>query len=247
MKKTVIATVGLALLIALGTAAFAEPFEQPPEEYAPGWAWGFPYQRNIVWDFEIDPRVAPPPGNGAEYEGTLDPLLWDSDSVDLAGEVGWLANYGTLPYGLVGIFNTTTQPASGEIIFHLDNTLWPINHKHMWFEWDFALGPNVQMDEPVLIPGPGDPASYDVLDWMSAPRVIDPVAGLLRQNAWVRIQPNPFWEELRISFTVPPGEYAFLDQMHIATECIPEPASVLLFGLGLAGLVFCGYRRIRRR
>ena len=243
MKRITLATVGLAVLVALGTTAFAEPFEYPPEDTAPGWAWGYPYQRNILWAFDTDPRGDTSPGNGAHYEGSLDPLLWDSDYVELTGDAGWIQSFGPLP-GLVGIFNTTTAPMSGEIIFHIDNTLWPIDYKNMWLEYDFVAGPNVDFDA-VVIPGPGDPFGYEVLDWMSALRM-DP-DGTLHQNAWVQIEPNPFWEELVISLTVPPGEFAFIDRMHIATECIPEPASLTLFGLGLAGLVFCGYRRTRRR
>jgi len=246
MKRIMLATVGLAVLLALATTAFALPFDYPPEEDPHGWAWGYPYQRNITWAFDTDPRLDTSPGNGAHYEGTLDPLLWDSDFVELTGDVGWIQEWPPLP-GLVGIFNTSTEPMSGDIIFHIDNTLWPIDYKNMWLEYEFVASDEVDFDpnrDVEITVGP--PGNYAVLDWISLPRPVDPNnEELIRQNAWFRIEPNPFWEELKISLTVPAGEFAFLDRMHIATECIPEPASLTLFGLGLAGLVFCGYRRRR--
>lgn len=246
MKRILLATVGLAVLLALGATAFAEPFDYPPEDNAPGWAWGFPYQRNILWTFDTDPRDDTSPGNGADYEGWLDPLLWDSDYVELnpSPPVGHLDSYGALT-GVVGIFNGTNDPMSGEIRFHIDNTLWPIDYKNMWLEYEYVASTGVAI-ELAMTPGPGDPLAYTVLDWMPDPRELDPASHLMQQNAWFRIEPNPFWEDIVISLTVPGGGYAFIDRMHIATECIPEPASLTLFGLGLAGLVFCGYRRTRR-
>ena len=246
MKRIAIAVAGLALLVVLSTTAFAEPFDFPPEQNAPGWVWGFPYQRNILWSFDTDPRSDPSPGNGAHYEGQLDPLLWDSDYVELTGDVGWLQGFPPLPPGLVGIFNTAVpDPLTGQIIFHIDNTLWPLDYKNIWLEYDFVVSSaNVEFDA-IIVPGPGDPLGYVVDDWTSEIRM-DPTTGLLQQNAWVRIEPNPFWEDFVITLSVPQGEFAFLDQMHIATECIPEPASLTLFGLGLAGLAFCWYRRRAR-
>lgn len=54
------------------------------------------------------------------------------------------------------------------------------------------------------------------------------------------ITPQPDWEVVGLNMSVPTGEYIAVDQLAIDTRCIPEPATVLLLGLG-------GIALLRRR
>ena len=59
----------------------------------------------------------------------------------------------------------------------------------------------------------------------------------------VKIFPNPPWEELVTIVTVPVGSYIIIDELHLATECVPEPATMSLLALGGFGIL----RRRRNR
>ena len=58
-----------------------------------------------------------------------------------------------------------------------------------------------------------------------------------RYGMYYHIVPNPAWEEFELTFTVPAGEIMVVDRLHVATECIPEPTSLSLLGLAVAGLI----------
>ena len=51
----------------------------------------------------------------------------------------------------------------------------------------------------------------------------------------VKIFPNPPWEHLTTVVQVPVGSYILIDELHLATECVPEPATMMLRATGAAG------------
>ena len=61
-----------------------------------------------------------------------------------------------------------------------------------------------------------------------------------RENAWWRVEPNPPWEEIEISFSVAAGHYAFVDRLHIATECVNNPAIPAVSEWGLLVMALLG-------
>jgi len=188
------------------------------------------WQRDIRWTFDVSPQGGPSSSGapGAQYEGTLDPLLWDSDYVTFSGALEW---YDSLPgftaTGLIGIDNRLgATPVSGSAIFHIDNLPEPRPSKEFWGDWFRAtngVGPEVSLV-----------SDGDEVPFGGGGAIPDPPPefyGLF--TAW-HIYPNPPWEELVFDFSVPAGQYGLLNSVSVQSNClVPEPASVCL--LGLAG------------
>jgi hypothetical protein len=259
MKLWIAASTALVCLALLTGFAQATPFDFPPEEHAPNWLTTFPpeYQRNILWTFETDPRGGPTPTGapGAHYQGVWDPWLWGSDYVELTGDVTWVDQPGIFfpnSQGLVGIINTDTQnPKSGSVIFHLDNSPWPFNEKFLWAEAEFIASPNADVQFE-LVPGPGTDYTIDFA-LIGAPRPTGPENDyFVWQNAWAEIVPNPLWEDLIVNITLPPAEnplapeLVYFDTIHFATECTPEPSSLMLCVLAAVGVGLTVFRLPRK-
>jgi hypothetical protein len=82
----------------------------------------------------------------------------------------------------------------------------------------------------VLIPAPG---SVETDYWAN---IEDLGGNRYHENDWWRVEPNPPWEKIELNFTAPAGAVVYVDSFHVATECIPEPSTILLLGCGALGL-----------
>ncbi len=262
MKNAALLACGLAVVLVSISLVLASPFEWAPEDeaanYGLDWRTQFPYQRNIDWDFTVDPRGLPSPNGapGAHYEGYDDDELMESDFVELGGEVQWFSEVDLSSFnpalgiysGVIGILNPTSVPLSGTMMFHVDNHSGN-DLKNLWFEWDFIASSAdpalIEIDMSVLPEPPAMVVDDETIDASLRPIVgADPP--LFRQNAWSHIEPNPAWEEILVELTVAPYNFILLDRLHVATEClsaVPEPST-----LALLGLVFIAFlaRRGRR-
>jgi len=236
MKRLItICVVGFVLAVA--STALGDSFVNPPENNPNiTWKTQFPYQRNIMLDFNVDPvnptgAVGPIPG--AHYEGYDDPVLWDSDYVTMTGDVKW--NEGL---GAVGIFDAQ-GPASGTLVVHIDNWIrdWPV--KHLYEEIVFQVE-NVPGE--LWIDYLGLPEGYTEGSWWGDSGPTDNPGEYWLQY-WVEIMPNPPWEEMVIHLSTGATGSFYLESLHIATECIPAPGAILLGSIGI-GLV--GWLRRRR-
>lgn len=224
----------VALTLARPEAAQADSFIKPPETYAPVWFTSFPYQRNINLDFAINPVGSPGGGiPGAVYEGWLDPTLKSSDFVTLSGAVSWYSSpSGITQTGLLGIDNRTGGSLlTGTAAFHIDNTTAANAFKNIWVE-SVALtgysGANAWLSVSDAL---GNPATF-----IGGPGA-EPYGDEWLSNYEFRITPNPLYETILWEFEVPAGTYIFLDSVHVATECIPEPGTLGLLALGTLALL----------
>ncbi|MFO7901366.1 MAG: PEP-CTERM sorting domain-containing protein [Planctomycetota bacterium] len=257
---------GVVLAVVLFSVSIgqAEEFNNPPEEAAVipegGWVTQFPYQRNVMIDFATNPTGWPAdetdetnesrkdlvPGENYHMQGTDDELLYESDWIEWRGPVEWVDTSDTLPgdrQGMIGIVGQENGTEIG-LTLHLDNRDrdWP--RKHIWVEMELLMDP-ASVTAVTDVTASGD--SQPVADADLAAELSD---GWGRQNYWVAVEPNPVWEALNIDFEVTDDEAGnipgtvLIDYVHVATECVPEPGTFCLFGLGsLLGLVVWWRRR----
>jgi hypothetical protein len=120
-------------------------------------------------------------------------------------------------------------PLSGEIYVTIPNLPLPNPFKDIWVQLTWAeQAPNV------------DPTVTETRFSVPSTVVSEvPLAGGWFHTTYlIHIEPNPDWEKILITGAVN------VDEMVIDTRCIPEPTTMALLGLGVAGLAFCG--RCRR-
>jgi len=220
------------VMFAVTPLTLGEVFNNPPEDNAAiTWSNQFPYQRNIMLKFDADPVGPVGKIPGADYEGYHDPLLWDSDFIEISGDVEWNEAKGAL-----GIFDAEGNE-SGEVIFHFDNweRPWPVKHfyEEMVLQVEQVTG---QFYQDVVLPE----GCQVTDDWDSTSEIGQ---GRYEILYWLEFQPNPPWEEKVYTFSTTAGGSIYLDSLHIATECIPEPATLSLLVMG--ALVTVGRRRKR--
>jgi len=207
-----------AIAFLLSATAQGSVFERPPEDNpAITWSGAFPYQRNILMNFDTVSPVAGAPGPipGADYEGHDDPELWWSDFMELEGDVVWDPSVGA-----IGIFGG----GSGAIRFHFDNWDRPWI-KHLYEEMIFeVVGARANIAQEIVLP-----SGFEVTDtWEDVEALGN---GRYAAYIWAEIFPNPPWEEKYITLSVGDTGSVYIDSLHIATECVPEPATLAVWSL----------------
>jgi hypothetical protein len=240
-------------MLSVAAIAHGEAFINPPclnwpeywmidgdNVYNP-WVSQFPYQRNVLYTFDnaLDPTQP-------HYEGYDDPVLYPSDFVEVVGLDHYEADpLGTGRRGLYGIDNRQgTQDLEGYILFHLDNWQEPRPWKHIWKEIIFVMSD----------PTPTEPKGALVEENVTVPSGFE-VKGIqtvyftylndnyILEDMAAKVYPNCPWEEIYVLLSVPAGGYAFVDEVHFATECVPEPTTLTLLALGGGALAWLRRRR----
>jgi hypothetical protein len=228
---TAVLTSGTSVFGAIDTS-FAYPPESNPEI---SWEGQSPYQRDIFMNFYGANPIggASPTGiPGAIYKGTDDQYLWDSDFVTITGDVEWNPVTGSI--GISG-------DEEGTVTFHFDNwdRDWAVKNFYAELIYSIVSGPEggstqIQIE---IIPSEGE---NTIIDGWNKFDQID--LSTTRLSIWNQIQPNPLWEEMLITLRTDNASI-YLDQLHVATQCVPVPGAILLGGIG-AG--FVGWLRRKR-
>lgn len=189
------------------------------------------HQRVVYYDFADPDNIF-----AATYWGTDDHLLKGSDFV-LDSGLDYIDNDPTLSsvlQGMIGIDNRQgTEERSGWVTFHIDNwdRDWAV--KAIWWDSYYrASDIGLRADESITVPD-----GYTV-----GPGILP---GMKQLASDYSVEPNPPWEELTYTLTVPAGEYLMINEVTILTDCIPEPASTLLTITGF-GTALLALRRRRR-
>ena len=249
----------VVLLPCFVASVSAMPFENPPENNTTPdqWKTSFPYQRNAMLDFATAPSGWPSDPNGPtgsydllptlnyDLEGWDDPDLYESDWLLIEGEYEWMPSVPGLPGARTGIlmFDNTqgTEPLLATLTWHLDNWPDPRLQKNVWSEliW-LQTGTESLLGVSVTAP-----QGHEVVDtWFLYPAAGQLPDGWLINDGYGQIVPNPEWEELTLTVLVAPEESFFIDSWHTATECVPEPGTMVLFGLGIAGIILWRRRKV---
>lgn len=227
MKRVLFSVLITCFLLTITPVVWGDAFDNPPETNPNiTWETQFPYQRNILLDFSVNPVGDVGPIPGADYEGYDDSILWDSDYVEFTGDVTW--NEGL---GAVGLFDSVGD-SSGSLIINIDNWErdWPV--KHLYVEFNFHVE---QVTGHLYIDWLGLPEGYEEGDyWVN----YGGSSGSYWFQYWVPIEPNPPWEQFIIDLDTSDTGSIYLDSIHIATECVPTPTAVILgiLGLGAVGI-----------
>lgn len=237
--KHAIAMVLVCLLVS-GSAYGIGGHSVWPHNAHPYWEGQTPYQRDIYIYWTEDPMV--PPGSGIPgtvYDGVDDDVLKVSDFVTYSDNV-----FVDTEYYRIGVDNLQGSAELNEnITIHIDNWDDQNLRKNVFVDLLYGVSGAAELNWS-LSSQPG----FNVVDWAVNPpeyRYDNQGMSWYLLTAWWTIEPNPEWEELRVDFTLPPGSKAMLNHWNIATQCVPEPATLGLLALG--GLAMIRRRRFARQ
>jgi hypothetical protein len=182
----------------------------------------FEVQRDIFWSF--DPGSQPPLYDPV-YSGPDDPCLKDSDMI-MGG------NYSLLEFGALGLINNDPYPTGGMIRVQIDNWDRLNAVKLIWVQVDLYASPDSVLAFHV--------SNYDNTEvpWDLVDLVTNP-DGSVTLLAYSEIRPNPPLEYLDFAYGPVQGNggMVWIDNLHVATACVPEPGLIGVVGLGLLGVL----------
>jgi hypothetical protein len=210
---------------ALAAVAASVPFALSLAQVDPPSWWGTRdgFTSFFCWQFN-DPSFPPRPDLAWDPFG---PPVWD-----LSGATDWFPQV-TDHLGVWGVPPGTT----GDLFVTLRNRRREDFIKHVWLQVDFFEDASAGSDVTLLVNTEQGSTIGNIAE------KVDPLgSGWYRSTVTFDIRPQPNWESFNFKF-IGGQSGAFIDNLYIGTHCVPEPASLLAVGVGLAALA----ARRRRR
>ena len=140
--------------------------------------------------------------------------------ITVNGADAWMDAY----RGEVGVFEVDSFDLS-DLIIEVPNVQQPNDTKHVWVQMVY-WAEDGHVPNLYVIPN-GDYSAYQLMTEVSSQAVGD--QGYLHVTYSLDLQFNPEWEYVFIR----PGDCEmFVDSVIVETQCIPEPMSMVVLGLG---------------
>lgn len=181
--------------------------------------------------------LKPAPFRGGENT-TLQ--AWDflTNADPSAPDAGWQNPYGEPSADLIGDFASNTvylaedyghqgvwivdRAQESDMLIGIPNFPQPNPYKEIWIQLVYSSQDGLA---PMLYVQP-DTQGYEAIDFVSSNQIDDMYSYALYH---VILKPNPAFEVIRIR---PRDCQVFVDSILIETQCIPEPVTMVLLGLG---------------
>lgn len=204
-KRAIFAFAMLAVLIAPAAEAdYVNPL---------GWE-GNPYFTHQTWEF----------GTGASpMNADIDLNPFGEPRLGVHGaNVGWSA----YALGREGVW--TMEEGWAQVEGIIPNEKNEDLSKEVWIQ--ATLHTNIRGQVPIDILFEFPDGAYTVTEIESS---TNPAGdGWLYHTSLFDLTPQPDWEVVGLNFSIPSGAYVAIDELVVDTRCIPEPATLLLLGLG---------------
>lgn len=192
----------LAVASLISSSAYADDLFPPPWRGQPG-------STTQEWEFSTPMPVSPP-------DAMMNPYGEPSAAAYPGTGQSWLDDWG----GRQGMW-----PLSGTIEVTIPNSSIPNPYKDIWVQLTWAR--QVESSTPVVWEMNSNAVGTVVSDVILGPTGLPAPSDFWYHTTFlIHIEPNPAWEIVKIDGTV------VVDQLVIDTICAPEPASLLLLGLG---------------
>jgi hypothetical protein len=144
------------------------------------------------------------------------------------GSVGGATSWHNSIAGHDGVVGVGPQE-TGDLGFWIPNRRIPKNIKHCWLQVDFyeTNGSDVSL----LL---DSEAGSNIMGYNEVDEALG--NGWYRATVTWQIKPQPNWESFTFTFAGSNANGAYIDNLYFGTQCVPEPASILVASLGLAAM-----------
>ena len=190
---------------------------------------------DVMWPpwVDQDGTVAAGWGDWTGFPGPMPPDWWESNPSVSPDPCAWGATYDSAEFlpDYMGRDDVVKLTGDEDLMFRMPNFFRENPLKKIWIQVTYYQtdpGQYPWFEVTADIVGMSDPFLEDEIDW---------------QDGWVteawsfEIWPNPLSEDIELNFAGPDVYPAYVDQVVIDTQCIPEPTTIALLGIGALSLL----------